>query len=98
MASESLQVCAAAAIYPLPLSQPSLVALLTVGKVGPLGPGYCDCDGGLHTVAGPANILARIGWRRLEDVEPGAAYLGSMGSGVRVASESPADAPLALLL
>lgn len=82
---------------PLFLSQPSLVALLTVGKVGPLGAGDCNCDGGLHTVVGPANVLACVSWRRLEDVEAGAADLGSMGRGVKRASQRPADAPLATL-
>lgn len=49
-------------LYSLFLPQPSLVALLTVGKVGPLGAGYCNCDGGLHTIVGPANILACVSW------------------------------------
>lgn len=62
MDSGSLQLFAAAPVYPLSLSQPSLVALLTVGKVGSLGASYCDCDGGLHTIVGPANILARVSW------------------------------------
>lgn len=90
----SLQLSAVAPAYPLSLSQSSLVALLTVGEVGPLGSGNCDCNRGLHTIAGPANILACVSWRCLEYVEAGAADLGSMGRCVRGVSRSPADAPL----
>lgn len=49
-------------VYPLSPSQPSLVALLTVGKVGPLGAGDCNGDGGLHTIVGPADVLACVSW------------------------------------
>lgn len=79
---DSHQVTPVLPHYALSPSQPSLVALLTVGKVGPLVPSYCDCDGGLHTIAGPANVLACVSWRCLEDVEAGAADLGSMSTGV----------------
>lgn len=51
----------AAARPPSPFLTSSVVPL-TVGEVGSLGPGYRDCDGGLHTIAGPANILACIRW------------------------------------
>ena len=77
------QFARAAPAQPRLPSRPNLVVSLTVGKVGPLGPGYGDCDRGLHTIAGPANVLACVGWRGLEDVQAGAADLGSQGRGVR---------------
>lgn len=62
MVTGSLQFSAGAPAYPLSPSQSRLVALLTVGEVGPLRPSNCDCDGGLHTIAGPANVLACVSW------------------------------------
>ena len=58
----SVQFSAASPAFPLSLSKRSLEVPLTVGEVGSLGPGYRDCDGGLHTTAGPANILACVSW------------------------------------
>ena len=73
---------------------PGRLAPLTVGEVGALGLGDRDCDGGLHAVAGPADILACVRWGGLEDVQAGATHLDSHGQGCEQrASQSPAGTP-----
>ena len=69
--------------WPFPLFPPSpgRLAPLTVGEVGALGLGDRDCDGGLHAVAGPADILACIRRGGLEDVQAGATHLDRRGQG-----------------
>lgn len=88
------QASAAAPAFPLFPPSPGRLAPLTVGEVGALGLGDCDCDGGLHAVAGPADILACVRWGGLEDVQAGATHLDRRGQGCeRGASQSPAGAP-----
>lgn len=66
---------------------------LTVSDVGTLGSGDSDSDGGLHAIAGPAHILARICRGCLEDVQAGASNLGSSEqNGKWGTSQNPTDA------